>query len=347
MEVTAAGRRVVKRLLPRSTLRRVVALLALGLVAGAVAFLYWPRGLEVRDGRHDRGRNGAWLQHGWLGHLQWFQRHGKLHKLARLRDPVQLRALADLLRRHRVRDLFPHLCPADASGDIPPVDDQATARFLTQFRGFRVMPWIGGVLGKNAFPDNPRWRSAFTRSAARLLLSHPRLAGVHVNIEPCPSGHKGFLRLLDELRADLPPGKILSVAAYPPPTLFHPHLEVHWQEEYYRQVARRAQQVVVMMYDTSLRFPMLYRRLMAAWTREVLAWSPPADVLLGLPAYEDSGVGYHLPAVENLVHALPGVHQGLAGLGRLPANYQGVALYSEWEMTPAKWRVLRQQFLSR
>ena len=100
-----------------------------------------------------------------------------------------------------------------------------------------------------------------------------------------------------------------------------------------------------MMYDTSLRFPMLYRRLMAAWTREVLAWSSDAEVLLGLPAYEDGGVGYHQPEVENLGHALAGVHQGLADLGRLPANYQGVAIYSEWEMTPAKWKVLREQFL--
>lgn len=104
--------------------------------------------------------------------------------------------------------------------------------------------------------------------------------------------------------------------------------------------------MVVMMYDTSLRFPMIYRRLLAAWTREVLAWSPGANVLLGLPAYDDSGVGYHVPEVENLHNALPGVHRGLTDLMRLPPNYQGVALYSEWEMTPAKWRVLREQFLA-
>ncbi len=207
------------------------------------------------------------------------------------------------------------------------------------------MPWIGGVLGKNAFPGSTTWRSAFVRSATRLLKRHPRLAGLHLNIEPCPSGHVGFLKLLAQLRAALPEGKVLSVAAYPPPTIFHPHPEVHWEEAYFRQVARQAHQVVPMMYDTSLRFPMLYRRLMAAWTREVLAWSPDADVLLGLPAYEDSGVGYHVPNVENLRHALAGVHQGLADLGRLPENYQGVAVYSEWEMTPAKWRVLRRSFL--
>lgn len=216
-----------QRLLPESAPRRVAAVVAVAVVAAAVAFLYWPRGLEIRDGRHDRGRNGVWIQHGWLGHRQWFVRYRKLHKLARLRDPARVRALARLLRRHHVRDVFPHLCPADRFGVIPEVDDRATARFLDELEGFRVMPWIGGVLGKNALPDDPRWRSAFTRSAVRLLGRHPRLAGVHVNIEPCPSGHASFLMLLDELRAALP-GKVLSVAAYPPPTRFHPHPEVHW-----------------------------------------------------------------------------------------------------------------------
>lgn len=261
----------------------MAAALAVAVVAGSVAFLYWPRGLEVRDGRHDRGRNGVWIQHGWLGHRQWFERYRKLHKLKQLRDPARVQALARLLRRHHVRDVFPHLCPSDRDGEIPPVDHGATARFLDAFHGLRVMPWIGGVLGKNALPDDPRYRAAFTRSAVRLLRRHPRLAGVHVNIEPCPSGHAGFLRLLDQLRAALPAGKVLSVAAYPPPTRFHPHPQVHWQEPYYREVARRAHQVVVMMYDTSLRFPMVYRRLLAVWTREALAHraGAPAQKLPG------------------------------------------------------------------
>jgi hypothetical protein len=323
----------------------VVAVLAVAAVAGGVAFLYWPRGLDLRDGRHDLGRNGAWLQHGWLGHRQWFERYGKLDKLPRLRDPSSVRALARTLRRHGVRDLYPHLCPADHDGQIPPVDDAATTRFLDAHAGFRVMPWVGGVLGKNALPDSPGWREEFVHSAVHLLKTHPRLAGLHVNIEPCPSGHAGFLKLLDQLRAALPAGKILSVAAYPPPTLFHPHPEIHWDETYYRSVAKRVHQVVPMMYDTSLRFSMVYRRLMAAWTREVLTWSAGAEVLLGLPAYEDQGVGYHVPEVENLEHAIAGVHQGLAELGRLPPTYNGVAVYSEWTMTPTKWSLLRERFL--
>jgi hypothetical protein len=63
-----------------------------------------------------------------------------------------------------------------------------------------------------------------------------------------------------------------------------------------------------MMYDTSLRFQKPYQHLMASWTREVLEWSGTTDVLLGLPAYDDPGVKYHYPHVENLKNSLLGIH---------------------------------------
>jgi hypothetical protein len=69
----------------------------------------------------------------------------------------------------------------------------------------------------------------------------------------------------------------------------------------------------------------------------MLEWSGGADVLLGLPAYDDEGVGYRVARVENLRDALLGIHAGLRGLDSLPASYQGVAIYCEWEMDDAEW----------
>ena len=37
-----------------------------------------------------------------------------------------------------------------------------------------------------------------------------------------------------------------------------------------------------------------------------------------LPAYDDRGVGYHDPDVENLAESLAGVHAGLASFFALP-----------------------------
>jgi len=315
------------------------------LLAIWLGYLLWSPGLDVRDGRHDRGRNGIWLGHGWLGGDDWFIRNGKTNEFTRFRDPARIRELAKQLYQHHTTDVFPHLCPAGSDGRLPSVDADQVERFLDAFAAFRVIPWIGGPNGSSTRLHKPEWRSAFTTNVLHLIVAHPRLAGVQINVEPLRNGDTNFLQLLEELRTALPPGKLLSVAAYPPPTWWHPHQDVHWNEEYFREVARRSDQLVVMMYDAAQRVPKTYQRLMADWTQEVLAWSEGKQVLLGVPTYDDAGVGYHDPKVENLMNALLGVHRGLSHQP-LPTNYQGVAIYCEWETRDTEWQYFREHFLS-
>jgi hypothetical protein len=318
----------------------VLAVIAVVLLAGAL----WRPGLDITDGRHDRGSNGVWLAHGWLGADEWFLRNNKTNEFAKYRSRANVQALAEKLRRQHITDLFPHLCPAEPTGQLPPVEAAQVERFLDVGHGFRVLPWIGGPNGSSVRLNDARWRSAFVASVRGLLVQHPRLAGVQLNVEPLPSGDKDFLLLLDDLRKAMPPGKSLSVAAYPPPTRWHPFPEVHWEESYFREVARRCDQLAVMMYDAGQTFPKTYQRLMADWTVEVLNWSEGKAVLLGVPTYDDAGVGYHDPKVENLTNALFGVHRGLARMSP-PTNYQGVAIYCDWETTDLEWEFFHQHFL--
>jgi len=208
----------------------------------------------------------------------------------------------------------------------------------------RVIPWIGGVLGVHCSPGSANWRGVFVASAVDLLRCHPRLAGIQVNIEPLPSGDRDFLLLLDELRIALPEEKVLSVAAYPPPTRWHPFPDVHWDEAYVREVSARADHLAVMMYDTAVPLEKVYRHVMAAWTTEALAWGAESNVLLGVPAYDDAGVAYHDPKVENVHSALLGIHAGLMRLESVPVNYRGIALYCEWEMDEGEWEQVRTEF---
>jgi len=307
-----------------------------------LAYFVWSPGIRVPDGRHDLRTNGIWIQHGWLGDDSWFQRYRKDKTL--FRNDQRIQELAGLLGNHGVKYVFPHVCPSSANGEIAPVDPVQTERFLDHFRDFAVIPWIGGVLGVHCSPRSPQWRANFVSSVVDLLQTHPRLAGVQVNIEPMPTGNSDFLTLLYELRQAMPIGKILSVAAYPPPTLWHPFSEVHWEESYFRQVAQRADQVAPMMYDTAIMLPKLYRHLMSGWTSEILNWSGNTQVLLGIPVYDDAGVRYHLPHVENLQNALSGIHAGLSKYKTLPKNYAGVAIYCEWEMDPQEWNYLKEEF---
>lgn len=214
--------------------RRRARLWLAAFVAVAVAYLAWPAGRVVTDGRHDRGRNALWLQHGWLGDDAWFARNHR--DPSRFRSPEAVRRLAAQLRAHGVTDVFPHLCPVGDDGGPAAVDDAQVERFLDGTSGLRVM-----------------------------------------------------------------------------------------------------------MYDTGIVIPKAYESLMARWTRDELDATPGRALLLGLPAHTDAGVGWHHPWVEDLAHALRGVHAGLPDV--LPPQYQGVALYAEWELDDAEWQTLRAEFL--
>ncbi len=330
----------------RPAIASIVGTAAVLAAMAAGAYVIWSPGADLRDGSHDLARNGLWIGHGWLGDDGWFQRNDKIEKCDHFRSPEAIAALYTTLRGHHITDVYPHLCPANRDGTLPGVDSAQAHRLLDGLPGIRILPWIGGIDGRTVRLHDPAWRASFARSAAELIERYP-FAGIHLNIEPCPSGDEEFLTLLDELRAALPKGALISVAAYPPPTILHPFRNVHWGEDYYRKVSMRSDQMAVMMYDTALRSEKLYIHLMRRWTRDTLAWSSSKELLLGLPTYEDAGARYHVPRVENLRNALLGIHAGLLDLGTLPAHYQGVAIYCLWETDDDEWRYFEDHFLKK
>ncbi len=314
--------------------------LALSIVLGVPALLYllWTPGAA---GECNKGQNAIWLGHGWLGDDSWFRRNSR--DSTPFRAPEKIAELMRHLKAQQIRFVYPHLCPALFTGPIASYDDSQGERFLdaAQKEGIEVIPWIGGVFGESARIEDSRWRTKFVASVAELLEKHPRLAGIQVNIEPLPSGNADFLLLLDELRPVLK-GRILGVAAYPPPTRWHPHPNVHWELPYIAEVAKRSEQMAVMMYDTAIKLEKFYVKLMTQWTKELQDALKDSDctLLLGLPAYEDATSGYHHPAMENLSSAISGIHAA-----KPSGNYIGCAIYCEWEMTREKWDVWRSNFL--
>ena len=328
----------------RFSLRRVAFGLLVTVGCCLFAWWIWSPGKDIRDGRHDRGTNGLWLAHGWMGSDAWFSRWEKEDQKPAYHSPETLAALVSRLQKHRITDVFPHLCPAEYDGSLPPVDDSRTERFLDAMGTVKVWPWVGGTYQDNVRLDDPLWCRMFTAGVVALLNRHPRLAGVQLNVEPLPDGTPEFPAFLEQLRAALPPGRRLSVAAYPPPTRWQRSAEVHWSLAYFRTVAQRCDHLAVMMYDTGIHIPKHYTQLMDHWTTEVLAASGTTPVLLGLPAYDESDKPWHDPEVETLEHSIAGIHAALEG-NPLPDNYRGVAIYCDWEMTPEKWKAVRERFL--
>ena len=77
---------------------------------------------------------------------------------------------------------------------------------------------------------------------------------------------------------------------------------------------------------------------MSDWTNQLTGAirSTGCELLLGIPAYDGAGVGYHHPQVENINSAL----QGISASPRKNA-INGIAIYCEWEMDESKWQLWR------
>ncbi|MGN6367606.1 MAG: glycoside hydrolase family 18 protein [Phycisphaerae bacterium] len=334
--------------LSRFVIRHLLFVIPTLLLAIALlSWFAWSPGLDLRDGSHDFAHNALWMQHAWLADDAWFKAMNRESRKPLFRDPASLAKTAAQLKLHHIADLFPHLCPCEPDGSLPRVDHPQVERFLDAFAApdFRVFPWVGGVRGESAFPDDPAWRRTFIHACNELLHRHPRLAGIHLNIEPTPDNDPAFLTLLEELGAAIPRDKLLSVAAYPPPTLWQRDPNVHWSDAYAKQVAQRVNHVAVMLYDTGLHNPKLYRHLVDTWTTECLADYRHTELLLGVPAYNDPEP-WHDPAVENLQNSLAGIHAALSAQPTRTGNYRGIALYAEWDMSPDKWAELHTLFLN-
>ena len=339
--------RKLQKFIFRSILRsilRIIIVTAIVLLLFFTAYQLWTPGKTDTSGKFDRGENGIWIQHGWLGDNDWFAKYKK--DKMQFRQPKCIEGLATNQKKHDIIYVFPHLCPASENGTIPSMDNEQIKDFFKYFKDFKVLPWVGGILDKHVFLNSAKWRKNFINSTVKLLQKHPEFSGIHINIEPLPSGNPDFIKLLKELKTSLPENKILSIAAYPPPTIWHRFPSVHWEKRYYAEVSKYADQMVVMMYDTSIRDKKVYQWLIAQWTRDVLQWSDK-NTLLGIPVYNDADTGYHNPEIENLNFFLMGMNKGLSSYQTIPENFKGVCLYSEWEMDKNEWKDFSTYFLGK
>lgn len=291
----------------------------------------------VSESTFDRGENGLWASRHWV--------HGTLDRAAQ-------ETLAGELEQWGITRFYPFLGPPNADGvpgyrsdgvHHPYVLDTARAFFANMDElapTVEVIVWTGGVLGRDIdFGDEERLRK-FVAELARI--TEAGADGVQINVEPLPSNTSGYLTLLRDIKAAIGDDKILSIAAYPPETPLHPFPDVHWTLEFTTAVCEAADEMAFMGYDTALRSGSAYRGLMADWTADLMSTLPRPDDggcewWMGVPAYEDEGVGYHDPDTETIAHAIEGVR---AGLARAPVreHFRGIVLYASWTTEANEWQ---------
>lgn len=294
--------------------------------------IWFPGDNALKDSKNLQN-NGMWIAHGWFGDRLWFKKYKK--------DPSDFDEskeylLVQKIENLRIGYLYPHLCPANAQGKIPEIDLEKLKKFPIKCPSVQIIPWIGGSTDSTVDLGDKNWKITFI-SSVKDLLSRDEIDGIHLNIEPLTSGDQDFLGLLSEINK-VKGNKILSIAAYPPPTVFHPHSSVHWDLNYYKSVCALADQVVPMMYDTALNYRKIYTNLVRQWTEEVITVSKDKQVLFGIPAYEDADVGYHNPRVENVFTAIPGIVSGINSAA--DARSFGISIYADWTLDDKEERYI-------
>jgi hypothetical protein len=282
------------------------------LVLGPLAFVFWPRGLDVRDGRHDRGRNGLALAPVWIGDDAWFSRAGCDADKPRYRDPLAISALARELRAHRVTELILEFPPPDADAMLHGADAAQVEALL--YECYDARGWAQIAVTAPLIADS-RWRRFFTLNLRRLLDRQPRVKGVLIEAATLLDGDVNLLALLDELRT--------ASAGEPRPLGV---VTGGWRDAYFREVARRSDQLVVPAEANS---------------------SGARRIETAIAACENKPLLFRVVCDERFRRALRYAHLGLSR-NPLAEQYQGLVLAAGNEAPTAKrWSEFRERFLSR
>lgn len=322
----------------RNRWTRLVAVAA-GLAAGgALAWGLWqpaPRS----ERRFNRGLNGLWVGHQWYSGFH-------VHTGAPV-SAAERAALVQSLTRHHIHYVFLHAGPFADDGTI--ADQPGESFFALQHAapGVQFIPWLGGDTRHLRVAD-PAWRASAVRTVR--ALREAGFGGVHLDLEPVLDGEPGYLALLDELRAALGPGFLLSHAtrrAGPFGVAVGPLGHSFWSREFYRAAMARTDQTVLMAYDTSINNRKNYIGFVRHETGLLLQWAcaqPRHHVLIGIPSYEDMP-RLSNPKIENIANAVLGVRAALEDDDGAPACFEGVAVYAEWVTDAGEWREYEQAWL--
>lgn len=333
---------------------RLVALMLL-LLAAAAGVTLWRLGATDTNypGAHfNVGANAVWLEHSWAGADH---------------TAGEYAALAAQLQREQIAYVYAHVGPLDSDGTIPadraPYAARLAAQLHARLPGVRVLAWIGQVEIAGGYPAEESVDLGDSTVRRQIAATAAHFAadlgfdGVHYDIEPIINNNPRFLDLLDETRAALPAGAMLSITA----EKWAPNAHVAdwlkskgkagawWTTYYYTEVAKHCDQMVSTLYDTAMPTAGLYELFVKQETQHILeavrGVAHPPRVLIGVPTYTGDSFWFH----DSAENAGTGLHGVIDGLNSVPdhAPFAGVAIYRYATTTDASWQTYERLWLGR
>lgn len=295
----------------------------------ALDYALYPSFIGFQGPSPNHGENGLWIRYTWY----FGQEKGYADLAKRITDA-------------QVKYAYFHVRYVGKSGNLRyryPENARTIVREMhSRAPGVQITAWIyaGNADGAGSVVLSDRVARAKMVSEAAWLCRDCGFDGVQWDYEICHDGDRDLLDLLDETRAALPAGKILSVAT---PVRSPVAGRFGWSDAYYREIAKRCDQIAVMGYDSGLWWPRAYDHLMQEQVAHVTAdaaVNPACRVLIGVPTYRDGGPS-HSAWAENLRVALHGVRAGYQDPATNRKQFAGVALFADYTTTTADWETLR------
>jgi hypothetical protein len=324
-------------------------------IVALVAMVTTLRGCFVRPGtsysgeHFNRGHNAAWLG------VEWSMEPHSTDEVA---------ALAADLQQRQIDTIFVYVSYLKPTGLFNPTYNHAR-EFVTALKQaapqVEVQAWLG--IPVKAPPDAPIASGYIDLNDATIqqaivdfswsAVKEIGFDGVHLDPEPVLTGDTALLQLLEKVRGAIGPQAKLSISGREiTPILPEADLIANrwftWRADYYREIARRVDQIGVMAYDSHLPLGWLYEQ----WVRfQVIGLTsslgtPPPVLFIGLPTSEEH-TSSHDPAIENLATGLRGMLAGLNDADARPDQITGVAIYPYWEMSADEWTTYQDLWLGK
>lgn len=286
----------------------------------------------------NNGHNAVWIGHEWVGEKK---------------EEREIAALVSRLRKYQIDTVFVHVGPLEDTGTIDPETYKYSIGFVEKAKKFapdiRYQAWMGQIRSKIDL-ENPDVRHNVAKQSM-IMTQLVGFDGVHFDIEPVWDNDTDFVAMLKETREILPDEKLISVALaeFIPNSLVwmlknHYNFENYNTQINYSNVARYADQIVVMAYDTGIKHGWLYRWLVREQTVWLSILLDGKELFVGIPAYDEYKEGFD-PEVENVENGLRGIVAGLNNIRSREKNFAGVAIYPYWEMDEGEWSVYEDLWL--
>lgn len=325
--------------------RIIVIVLAIGVCvfAGLILdYMCYPYNAKL-PGKNsgNRSENGLWLRYTW-----YFGQH----------SDAETKQLARDFSERQIKYAYFHVRYIGESGKLrfryPKQARRLNALIRAENADVTRIAWIyvGNTRGIGSITDlsDGAHRRRLVEEA-RFLVTDCGFDGVQWDYEICPDNDRGLLALLDETRAALPAGSIVSIAT----ALWSPSLPraagYGWSDDYFEEIAKRSDQMCVMGYDSGLYLPRAYAWLMEGQVvrvcRAVSDSRAKCRVLIGVPTYGPGGASHHARS-ENLSVAIRGVRAGVARLSPGEREvFAGIAPFADHTTDTQEWETYRTGWL--